>query len=760
MKKTVVLLMMALMVFGYASCDKPDADKGDDDGTETPAPEPGPGENPGSGENPEKPDAPEVPYYEDFPLECGNLIAEGSEVGVTIEVTNVEDQNFVFELRPGAMVRSFKMDVYPVAQLYNNILNDKTFGNLEAAESWAVNERIRTYLFNESGSGEYAFSINDFDNDEDFLQIEFDWMNTSYAAASAIAIPDCGYVIAVVASTDEEISSATQEDLTLCYVHTTSQPLIGDPKCEIEVNAGYRKFSVNHIPNSDAAGVYFFGYLTEEIDAYIDAFGDTMFRDFVRTRVTNPSSSSDPEALTYAVDYGQEADASIESTTVAVAVDANLTPQEDYSRRDFSLLEMPDEEEQPEPEVSVSIDFDRVAAAYFEFDVNFSKDCQTVFYRFYSKEQKEALENGTSLDRKKEAIDMMQNGGYGWHNPNFAWDKNGGEDGKGAATGSGAVVRLDAFGGLYPGSTYYVGYTGRNGFGSLSEVAFSEAVVMDERNLISPDDCKVKDLTLTLDNPGRTSFRGTVTYDPSTVSVVYIQYMTADNNPGLDENSSWADWTRFIFTPSVSGTGSSEASNLLVNPWPTLSSGRDGLTWTGMTPDTEYTVFMCAEDFDGNISPMYFESISTKEVQVGPDPTIKMELVPADSYPYDWTVTYTIDHDVEFFLYCYADNVSDLSPFINGLTAAGFNDVKNSGIGYEAWRDGIYEWVSGGFDNTGGGMRTESDTSQDWSGDKTVIAACIAVGRDSDGKAVHKMYHLICKDGKAQTLEEIFGITE
>ena len=55
-------------------------------------------------------------------------------------------------------------------------------------------------------------------------------------------------------------------------------------------------------------------------------------------------------------------------------------------------------------------------------------------------------------------------------------------------------------------------------------------------------------------------------------------------------------------------------------------------------------------------------------------------------------------------------------------------------------------------------MRAESDTSQDWEGDQVVIAACIAVGRDNDGEPVHKMYHLICEDGKAQTLEEIFGI--
>ena len=728
-----------LSLVAFASCEEM---PGDEDKTKSP--------------QWEKPEG--FPYFEEFPLKASAPVAEGSDVGVTIEVTDVDDQNFVFELRPGAMVQSFKMDVYPLATLYNNLLNDKVFGYLEESEDWAVNERIREYLFNEGGSGGYAFSINDFEDPDDFLQIEFDWMNTPYAAASAIAIPDCEYVIAVVASTNPDISSASQEDLTLCYVKTTSQPLEGDPKCEIQVNAGYRKFSVSHIPNSDAAGVYFFGYLTSEIDAYIDTFGDTLFRDFVRTRVTAPSLSTDQDALTYAVDYGQEADASIQSTTVAVAVDKNLTPQEGYTRSDFTLLEMPEEEDQPEAELSVEIVWDRVAAAYFEFDVNFSKDCQTIFYRFYSEEEKTALENGSSLDRKKEAIDIMQNGGYGWHNPNFAWNKNGGEDGKGAATGTGATVRLDAFGSFMPGQTYYIGYTGRNGFGSLSDLTFSEAVVMDERNLTSPDQCNVKDLTLTVDNPGRTSFRATVTYDPSTVSVVYIQYMTPDNNPGLDENSPWEDWIKFIFTPSATGTGFVESSNVLVNPWITRPGGRDGLTWAGMTPDTEYTVFMCAEDFDGNISPMYFGTISTKEIQVGPDPTVNMELVASDNYPYDWTVTYTIDHDVEYFLYCYTNNVSELAPFVSGLTAAGFNDIKNSGISYEDWCDGLYEWVAGGFDNTGGGMRAESDTSQDWYGNNTVIAACIAVGRDDNGTPVHKMYHLICKDGKAQTLEEIFGI--
>lgn len=743
MKKTLNLLLAGLCVVFFAACD-PQEVKPEDEKTE----------NPGGSNTGEKPEV-EFPYVAEFPVECGKLLAEGSEVGVTIEVTKVEDQNFVFELRPGPLVQSFKLDVYPLSQLYNNLLNDKTFGYLTSSESWAVNERIREYLFDESGSGGYAFGIKDFEDENDFLQIEFDWMNTPYAAASAVAIPDCDYVIAVVASTEEEISSVTQEDLTLCWVHTTSQPLIGDPQVEIEVNAGYTAFGVQHYLNADAAAVYFFGYLTSEIDAYIDAFGDTMFRDFMRTRVTSPSVENDPnnpESLYYSVSYGEGADASIMSTTCAVAVDANLTPQEGYARRDFHLMEIP--EDLPAAELSIDVLEDRVASSYVEFEATVTADCQTLFYNIFSESDLAALEAMTDKE-KRELARYIRDFGYGCHNPNYAWDAENGQ-----ATGSGAKLLLDAVSSyagknaanrpLMPGTTYAVVYVGRNGAQQLTDLKVSETFTTDERNLTTPDNCKAKDLKLVLSNPGRTQFTGTITYDPSTVSMVYCQYMTADNNPGLDESNSWSEWVEFIF-----GSGT---SNMLVNAWPTEPSGRDGLTWTGMTPDTDYTLFMCAEDFDGNISPMYFATIRTSEIQVGPDPTINMALVPSKFDNYDWTVTYEIDHDVEYFLYCYTKESADLAPFMPGINKGHMSNIKDSGFSYEEWLNGIYEWVAGGFEENGGGMRAESDTSQNFTGEETVIAACIAVGRDADGTPVHKLYHLICKDGKAQTLEEIFGI--
>lgn len=749
-------LIASGLAFGISSCERPNEEEGKKPSAEKPDNKDDNGGNTGGSQTPDE-NTVEFPYVAAFPLEPGNMLADGSDVGVTIEVTKVEHQNFVFELRPGAKVQSFKFDVYPLAQLYNNLLNDKTSGTLTGSDAIDMAEHIRTYIFNTSGSGGYEISINDFDNPDDFLQIEIDWMSTSYAGASAIAIPDCDYVIAVVASTEPTASSATQEDITLCYVHTTSEELIGDPQVEIEVNAGYRMFGVQHYPNSDAAGIYFFGWLTEEIDAYIDTFGDTLFRDFIRTRVTAPSvyDPNEEGSCYYSVNYGQEADHNIHSTTCAVAVDANLTPQEGYSRSDFHLQEIP--EDQEIVECKVDIIEDRVAAAYFEFEAEMPKDCNTIFYRVYTAEQKAAWDNETELNRKKEAINLV-NEGYGCHNPNFAWDKTA-EKGN-EAVGSAGTVRLDYAGGLKPGETYHIGFTGRNGYGTPGPLTFSEAFTLDERNLTSPDNCNVKELKLELNNPGRTQFHADITYDPSTVSMVYVQYMTADANPGLWTDSSWEDWTQYIFTPSTSGTETVEYANINVNAWPTIPSGHDSFTWTGMTPDTEYTVFLCAEDFDGNISPMQFASIRTSEIQVGPDPTMKLSLVPYNGESYDWTVKYEIDHDVEYFLYCYTVGTAELSAFIPGLNQSHLNNIAESGISYEKWSDGIYNWVAGGFTNSGGGMRADSDTSQDWKGSQAVVAACIAVGRDADGEPVYKMYHLICKDGKAQTLEEIFGITE
>ncbi len=683
----------------------------------------------------------DFPFYEDFPIEVGNTFIEGSEAGVSILLKKIEEQNFVFELRPGPMVQSFKFDVYPLAGLYNTILNTYNADNLPKGDPIAINELIREMLFVD-GSGGYAFSVNDFENPADFLQIEYDGMSTVYSA-NCPAIPQCGYIIAVVASADPDISSANQEDLTLCYLQTTSKPLVGSPSVEIEVRTGYRAFEVKHYPNADAAGYYYFGGMADEIDDYINHFGDTMYRDFMRTLYNAPSTE---DGLSYSKNYGDAADHTIKSVTTAVAVDVNGTPQEGYERQDFTLKEMPAEEEQELDVPKLIFDPNRIAAAYIDFEAIIPKTCDAIFYGFYTPEQKQALETADALTQKFEMVKLMQEG-WAAKNENFVWDDNRPDGEK--ATGAQQKVLLEGWGEqcFRPGATLYVGYVARNGYGTPTPLTFSEPFTLDQRNLSSPDNCNVKDLKQWVTKVTRTSFRHNWSYDPANVSLVYMTYMTPENKPeGLTTESPWQDWANFIFTPNSAEYSVNTNFNVLRNS----PAGEDFYGWTGMTPNTRHTLIICAEDFEGNVSQIVFTDVRTNEVKVGPDPTVNMELA-VDQKHGGWDVVFTIDHDVNNYKVASTTSINDLN--IKGATQAALDDLVKSGISYEEWNTAIYSWVEEL------GMETDYESTYiDIESTDTHIVACLAQGEDKDGNLVFKMNHLIVRDGKAQTLEEIFGI--
>ncbi len=761
MKTNSWLVSMMALAFAVFACTEPqpadNVDDGENPGSEIGPGEDGPGEDgpgeDGPGDNPGVPDRTDevFPFYEDFPIECGRLLTEGSDVGVTIEVTKVEDMNFVFELRPGAMVQSFTMDVYPIAQLYNNLLNDKNYGVLQPGNSVAVSERIRSYLFNAEGGGGFSFSIKDEafqSNPEDFLQIEFDWMNTVYSQTAGIAIPDCGFIIAVVASVEETVTSANQEELTLCYVHTGSRPLVGDPQVNMEVTTSYTSFGVLHHLNNDAAGYYYFGGLASEIDNYIETFGDGMFRDFVRTLWSAPvMDSSNPDDLS----YGSPAPSGSENATVAVAVDANLTPQKDYSRVDFKIDVVPVTQENPVPKVTINKD--KVAAAYFEFNVEMSKQCKQMFWTVYTESEKQALEaSAEALQAEADALADIH--GYGINNENFAWNPEAPESDR--ATGSGYAVKEACWGDkCVPGAKIYVGFTGVNGYGTASPLAFSEAVTLDNRNLTTPDNCKVKDFKLILDNESRTGFDITVEYDPETVSMVYLSYQSAEGNYGLTENNSWQEWMNLIFNSEYSSQ---------IDIWWHVDSGRDSYSLaTGLIPDTIYQVFCCAEDFDGNVSKMEFKNVRTSTAVGGPNPTVSMKLSESKAEGKDWRVTYTAVKDVENIRYATIEGTMLSDLLIEGLTSANATKVNmewmvkyKDRITYEMWKNGIEDWIKG---EAGKDAMGQEEVFDEWAGNGFVIAACVAIGRNEDGP-VYEPFHLICENGKAKTLEEIFGITE
>lgn len=64
----------------------------------------------------------ESDFYE-FSLGVQKGSYKAGKNGVTVNVNSVETDNIVFELVPGESVKSYRMEVYPKALLYNELLN-------------------------------------------------------------------------------------------------------------------------------------------------------------------------------------------------------------------------------------------------------------------------------------------------------------------------------------------------------------------------------------------------------------------------------------------------------------------------------------------------------------------------------------------------------------------------------------------------------------------------------------------------------------
>ena len=166
------------------------------------------------GKGPDEGNKPESPYYE-FPLTWEEEGFQAGDNGVTINVSAVEEQNIVFNLVPGSKVKSYRLDVYPKAMLYNLLLNEGCV--MTPAEN--CEDKVIQLLVNSTGSGAYIFN----DSDEDFATgKEFDWMNTEYAQAQIV--PDCEYFILAVGCYDSEGNNPAA--LSIAHVTTPAKELV------------------------------------------------------------------------------------------------------------------------------------------------------------------------------------------------------------------------------------------------------------------------------------------------------------------------------------------------------------------------------------------------------------------------------------------------------------------------------------------------------------------------------------------------------
>lgn len=671
---------------------------------------------------PEEGQQPESPYYE-FPLTWQEEGFEAGENGVTINVSSVEERNIVFNLVPGSMVKSYRVDVYPKAMLYNLLLNEGCV--MTPAET--CEDKVIQLLANSSGSGAYIFNASD---DDYATGKEFDWMNTEYAQAQIV--PDCEYFILALACYDE--NGQNPASLSIAHMTTPVKEIVGDPYIAIEAEVGYRAFLVRYHPNEDCKAFYHWVWSTEEISEYIDLFGEKMMRDFCRSAVYSAYDASLEENLTVRRSFDLATDVVRENTAVAVALDVNGTPCAEIVRSDFSLMSIPEGDFTPRANI---IPGERICATLAYFTVEMEKSAMSCFYRLYEAEDAATLQNASADTQKSEAISIA-NEGWGVANNNYSFNSE-----TNTLTGDYFRTSNESQVELKPDTEYVVVYVAKNGFGELSELCFSKpfrtkALVRD-----NPDAC-IADVQLTLTDVSRWGFKYNFKYDYETTACYRFQIVSPyDKDAPITPPDYIIDagkrdkWMTFFYDTFQEGPAGYAP---IVNMWEAEKSGYDGYSMYGYESGITYVVAYCAEDVNGVVGPVKFAQATTTEANPGPNPTIEIEMIEYDDANSQVLARLKANEDTKMIKY-FGVNSSDPSLY----SSCALNDLVNSTK--RTYEEYLILWESQliqlGLDSNAESVTSAISTEKN--SDKPVLIAAVAIGED-DGEDVYspvacKIYH-------------------
>lgn len=668
-------------------------------------------------------------YYE-FPLNVHDEGFDAAANGVSINVSEIKDQNIVFNLVPGSAVESYRVDVYPKAMLYNLLLNEGCVeGTADKCEDVVIN-----LLSTATGACSHVFNANS----DDFAAKEFDWANTTYT--DAVIVPDCEYYIMALGCYDEE--GANPASLSIASVRTTSKALVGEPQIGIETEVGYRAFIVRYHPNSDCKYFYHWIWTTEEISEYIDLFGEELMRDFCRTSTYTPNDASNPEHLAVKRTFDVATDIIPENTAVAVAVDANLTPVGFIMRSDFKLLEIPKGEFDPKATIKPG---QRIGATLAYFDVEMDKSCMSCFYRVYQKAEADALKNAGADAQAAECISLA-NEGWGVANPRFSINTQ-----LGTLTGSSFMTDDERQVELTPDTEYVVAYVAKNYFGELSELCFTEPFRTKALVRNAPETCQA-DLELTLTDVTRWGFKYNFSYnyDKTACYRFQIVYPYDEDDPTTTEDDDMirpphyindaADrdkWVAFFYdTFAETPVGKQPIANM----WAAEKSGYDGYSMYGYESGITYVVAYCAEDINGVVGPVKFVQATTTKPNPGPNPTIKLEDLKYDDETGEITCRFVANEDTKMIKYIGVTS-SDATLY----SSCALNDLVN---GKRRDYDAYMRLWEGQLIQLGLSTTAESvpvSVAADKNSNSPVLVAAVAIG-EKDGVDCYspiaaKIYH-------------------
>lgn len=676
----------------------------------------------------------ESEYYE-FPLNWQEDGFEAGDNGVTINVSSVEEKNIVFNLVPGASVKSYRLDVYPKAMLYNLLLNEGCL--MTPAET--CEDKVIQLLANSTGSGAYIFNAAD----DDFATgKEFDWMNTEYSQAQIV--PDCEYFILALGCYDE--NGENPASLSIAHVTTPAKELVGDPQIAIEAEVGYRAFIVKYHPNEDCKKFYHWIWSTEEIGEYIDLFGEKMMRDFCRSAVYDAYDAALEENLSVKRTFDLADGMIRENTAVAVALDANGTPSVELVRLDFELMQIP-EGDYLKPTAFMKPGT-RISATVAYFDVKLDNNCMSCFYRLYPAEQALVLKQASADVKHAEAISIAAEG-WGVANPRFSYNSD-----TEALTGDSFSTSDESQVDLNPETEYIAVYVAKNYFGQLSDLYFSTPFRTKKLVRDNPSACEA-DVTLTLTNPSRWGFDYNFSYNYDKTACYRFQivwpYMEdAELKPPHYEND--ADdrdkWMTFFFDTYQEGPAGQVP---IVNMWIAEKSDSDGLSMFGYESGVTYCVAYCAEDVNGVVGPVKFATVTTTKPNPGPDPKVTLENLEYDNDSGQITGRFVCNEDSKMMKWIIVSGSDEsyvnfaLDDLVSGAPA------RNHDQYLTLWEGQL---MSLGLPTSAESIPIAKEVTKN--SDKPVLVAAVAIGEDKGEDVYSPLALTIYHKGEFKSLDDFF----
>ena len=692
------------------------------------------------------------------PLRYTDLKYIGGDNGVSIEVTEHKSNSIKFVCKPGSDIKSYRVNVYPIASLYNtllNNLNEETEVNKYTADQ--VNDLIYMMITNtesEVSGGRLmnAMASSLGTNYESYEFDAYDILTLPSSGEVAYTIkPDVDYLIVVQAFFDAN-GTETPADLCLCHVKTPDRELVGNPSVDMQVTTGFYSYSVEHIPNADCYGFYYLGTTASEIQQYIDTYGEEMYKDLLCHYGGLVLSSSGE--LFYNSNDLQGGD--VEYCTTALAVDVNGTPAKNFERKDFKLAKIPENTEDATGTVSLP---HKVSASVCHFNVKLEKNCSRLSYNVYLASTADALMQKSESERKEIALAMVTGNGTetnpGWivQNPNYKLDAE-----SGTLTGS-EHETIEYTSELSGNTEYKIVYALMNGYGEATDLKVTESFRTKALVKDRPNDC-IADIEMSVPETTREGFTIKSEFDKETVARVYWQYYApvtegtswifpekgdTSDEARYAEKTGWLYWFLEWRDPSYGFPWPNELCNELIGP----GRGQDEFYWGGFQPGTEYCFAYIAEDWNGVLGPVKFFDCKTQTINGGNNPMVEISYVKNNDG--NFTITYTCNEETRELKYCVVDNNSGANIGLKELQSADFG-----GLTYEEYMEAWEEYCM-----QNGLTTAELKTTQDLkSSSEIAVALAIPVG-GQEGKPVYgKLQTLVYRKstGKLVTLEEYMGV--